>query len=139
MPNVMELAAVAEGPRRVFVYGTLRKGEVNDINRLSPSPVYLGSARVAGTLYPLGWYPGLVLGGEGTVVGEVYAVTPELERRLDEIECLLPEPTGEYLKRELQVDVEGRAMECFVYEIEAGLVANLDPMPEGDWLSRAGA
>jgi len=122
--------------RRVFVYGTLRRGEVNDINLLAPPPVFLANASLDGTLYPLGWYPGLVLGGPGRVVGEVYAISPALEIRLDEIEGLLPEPTGEYLKRTVQVDVESGSLDCFVYEIAPALVGNLVPLAEGDWLRR---
>ena len=55
------LEAVLDAPRpspqatlHVFVYGTLRRGEANDINRLRPPPRYLGQARTRGTLYALG-------------------------------------------------------------------------------------
>ncbi len=34
----------------VFVYGTLRRGEVNDITRLRPAPRFVGDAHVAGLL-----------------------------------------------------------------------------------------
>lgn len=125
--------------RHVFVYGTLRRGEVNDINQLMPRPRFLGQASVEGHLYPLGWYPGLVLGGPGRVVGEVYAVSPELEVRLDEIEGLLPEPSGEYIKQEILLEVAGQSLECFLYEIAPALVSHLVPMAEGDWLRRPSA
>lgn len=125
--------------RHVFVYGTLRRGEVNDINHQLPAPQFIGDSSVAGSLYPLGWYPGLVLGGPGRVVGEVYAVSPDLETRLDEIEGLLPEPSGEYIKRELAFEVQGRSLDCFVYEIAPALVSHLVPMAEGDWLRRPSA
>lgn len=124
--------------RHVFVYGTLRRGEVNDINKLVPSPQFMGESSVVGTLYPLGWYPGLVLGSGGRVVGEVYAVSADLEMRLDEIEGLLPEPSGEYMKQDLTLEVAGQAVECFVYEIAPALVSHLVPMAGGDWLQRAG-
>lgn len=130
-------AADPAAARHVFVYGTLRRGEVNDINTLTPAPTFIGPARLAGTLYPMGWYPGLVLGGEQQVVGEVYAVLPALEDRLDEIEGLLPEPSGEYAKREVTVESERGPLQCFVYEIAAPLVAHLEPLPDGDWLQRA--
>ena len=71
--------------RYVFVYGTLRRGGSNDINRLAPAPVWVGEASIAGTLYDFGRYPGVVLGGEGRVVGEVYGIDASLERVLDEI------------------------------------------------------
>ena len=56
---------------RVFVYGTLRRGDDNDITRLLPAPRLVGHAHVAGTLHHLGAYPGIVLGGPGRVLGEV--------------------------------------------------------------------
>jgi len=125
--------------RHVFVYGTLRRGEVNDINALQPAPTYVGGAMLNGTLYPMGWYPGLVMGGESLVVGEVYSVSPELEERLDEIEGLLPEPSGEYAKREVEVDVDASRVQCFVYEIATALVAHLEPLESGDWRDRPGS
>ena len=125
--------------RHVFVYGTLRRGEANDINELQPRPQFIGQASVEGSLYPLGWYPGLVLGGPGRVVGEVYAVAADLETRLDEIEGLLPEPSGEYIKQSLVLEVGGQSLECFLYEIAPALVSHLVPMAEGDWLRRPSA
>ncbi|MEY2809687.1 MAG: hypothetical protein RLZ66_1198, partial [Pseudomonadota bacterium] len=72
-------------PRRVFVYGTLRRGQSNDINCKLPAPKYLGRARVNGVMFHLGAYPGVVLGGPRWVQGEVYEVTPDLEHALDEL------------------------------------------------------
>lgn len=124
--------------RYVFVYGTLRRGEVNDINQLIPTPEFIGGSSVGGSLYPLGWYPGLVLDDRSRVVGEVYAISPQLETKLDEIEGLLPEPTGEYLKRDVELVVGERTVTCFVYEIAPALVGHLVPM-ESDWLQRPNA
>ena len=128
-----------EPTRHVFVYGTLRRGEINDINRQSaaPSPVFVGEASLAGTLYDLGAYPGLVLGGAGRVQGEVYAISPALERRLDEIEEVLPEPTGEYDKREVDVVMQGQTVRCLVYEIARSRTAGRREISGGDWVRRA--
>ncbi|QHJ00853.1 gamma-glutamylcyclotransferase [Xylophilus rhododendri] len=128
--------ACADTGRYVFVYGTLRRGEVNDINLLRPAPKYLGAASIPGRLYSMGWYPGLVMDGCMAVVGEVYSVSHSVEQRLDEIEGLLPEPTGEYAKRELEIEVNGKLIRCFVYEIAPALVAHLEPLADGDWLAR---
>ena len=125
-----------EPSRHVFVYGTLRRGQSNDINRQVVPPVFVGSAVVVGTLYNLGAYPGLVLDGGGVVRGEVYAVSPALERRLDEIEEILPEPTGEYHRREVAVDVAGRTVSCLVYEIDRQRIAGRRVIASGDWLLR---
>jgi gamma-glutamylcyclotransferase (GGCT)/AIG2-like uncharacterized protein YtfP len=128
--------------RHVFVYGTLRRGDVRDITRLLPTPRFVGMASVAGVLYDLGPYPGLVLGGEGRVTGEVYAITPELERQLDAIEEVWPQQTGEYAKREVAVQLLlprdaacGAAAEllCLVYEINPLHTAGRPVIASGDW------
>lgn len=122
--------------RCVFVYGTLRRGEANDVNRLHPAPRYLGEAAVRGTLYDLGTSPGVLLGGAGRVRGEVYAVATELERQLDVIEAVAPVPSGEYLRREVEVSLRGRALRCLVDEIAARRVQGCAVIASGDWLQR---
>lgn len=60
---------------RIFVYGTLKKGERLDM--YLEGQTYIKDAIVRGTLYDLGWYPTLVLDGEGYAPGEVYEVDEE--------------------------------------------------------------
>lgn len=122
--------------QHVFVYGTLRCGEANDINRLRPAPRLLGSARIRGALYDLGPYPGAILGGEGWVAGEVYAITAALEQRLDEIEEVAPVPSGEYTRRHVEVEVAGLLVRCLVYEIDPARVRGCRLIDGGDWLRR---
>ena len=122
--------------QHVFVYGTLRRGEANDINRLRPAPRLLGLARLRGALYDLGPYPGVILGGEGWVQGEVYAITPELEQQLDVIEEVAPVPSGEYGRRHLEVEVAGQTLRCLVYEIRPERVRSAPLIAGGDWLRR---
>jgi gamma-glutamylcyclotransferase (GGCT)/AIG2-like uncharacterized protein YtfP len=126
-----------EAPQRhVFVYGTLRRGGRNDINRLQPAPEYVGMGEVRGVLYHLDWYPGLTLGGEEavTVVGEVYRITPQLEAVLDAIEQIVPGADSEYFKREVDVAVDGRGVACLVYEINPQHVRDRTPIGHGDWI-----
>jgi gamma-glutamylcyclotransferase (GGCT)/AIG2-like uncharacterized protein YtfP len=126
-----------EGPvRHVFVYGTLRRGGRNDINRLRPAPQYVGMGEVHGVLYHLDWYPGLTLGGEEavTVVGEVYRISPELEAVLDEIEQIVPGADSEYFKREVDIQVEGRPVACLLYEINPVHVRDRQVIGHGDWI-----
>ena len=128
--------------RHVFVYGTLRRGGVNDITQLTPAPQFVGRAAIWGTLYHLGAYPGLVLDGtiSGSVpfkvVGEVYAITSTLEKALDEIEGLWPVPNGEYIKREVPVDVTGNQVVCIVYEVALLHLKNREVIASGDWMQR---
>lgn len=120
--------------RHVFVYGTLRRGEANDINRLQPAPRFVGTARLQGEMYHLGRYPGVILGGADWVDGEVYAITPELERQLDIIEEVYPQQTDEYVKREVVVPVEGEMLMCLVYEINPRYTQGLPRIAMGDWV-----
>jgi gamma-glutamylcyclotransferase (GGCT)/AIG2-like uncharacterized protein YtfP len=120
--------------RHVFVYGTLRRGDSNDITRLMPAPRFVGEGRIAGTMYHLGRYPGVTLGGDGAVAGEVYAITPELERVLDEIEELYPQQSDEYFKRVVSVEVAGQQLACIVYEINPRYVVAARPIVGGDWV-----
>jgi gamma-glutamylcyclotransferase (GGCT)/AIG2-like uncharacterized protein YtfP len=122
--------------RHVFVYGTLRRGGRNDINRLRPSPEYVGMGEVQGVLYHLDWYPGLTLGGEEavTVVGEVYRIADELEAVLDAIEQIVPGGDSEYFKREVDIAVGGRPVSCLVYEINPTHVRGRQAIGHGDWI-----
>lgn len=122
--------------RHVFVYGTLRRGGRNDINRLQPAPGYVGMGEVQGVLYHFDWYPGLTLGGEEavTVVGEVYRITPELEAVLDRIEGIRESADSEYFKREVDVATQGGPVTCLVYEINPERVRGLQAIGHGDWI-----
>ena len=122
--------------RHVFVYGTLRRGGRNDINRLVPAPDYVGMGEVRGSLYRIDWYPGLTLGGEDavTVVGEVYRISPQLEAVLDAIEQVEPGDDSEYFKRNVPIAVEGRSIPCLVYEINPTHVRGRQKIGHGDWI-----
>ena len=129
-------------PTYVFVYGTLRRGESRDINRLQPAPVWVGTAQLPGVLYCLGDYPGMVLLDAAIsttsqlVQGEVYAVTPAIERQLDDIEGILPQPTGEYCKREASVHLsdDGQLLRCTLYEATPPFIAGKPIIASGDWV-----
>lgn len=135
------------GWRHVFVYGTLRRGESNDINRLEPAPAWVGPATVSGSLFDLGAYPGLVLAGtqgedgtpdglpHGRVSGEVYRITSALESLLDRIEDVAPEPSGEYRRREVEVIVSGRVLACLVYELTWERALGRLRIDPGDWVA----
>lgn len=54
-----------------------------------------------------GCYPGLLLQGQNTVVGEVHAITAALEARLDATEGISPGPEDEYRQREVDMGLQG--------------------------------
>jgi len=128
MPHSPEVA------RHVFVYGTLRRGGRNDIARYRPRPEYVADARIEGTLYDLGAYPGAVLGGQGWIAGEVYRITAAVEAELDALEEVMPDDSGEYIKREVPVSVGQRWLECLVYEIHADRTSGRRVIAGGDWM-----
>ena len=123
--------------RYVFVYGTLRKGEVCDINLLQPAPIFIGNSQINGTLHDLGSYPGVRLGGGQWVRGEVYQITPELECQLDDIEEVWPQQTGEYVRREVVVQCVGLHLPCLIYEVAETRIAGKLVITCGDWVRRA--
>ncbi|SFC76787.1 Uncharacterized conserved protein YtfP, gamma-glutamylcyclotransferase (GGCT)/AIG2-like family [Polaromonas sp. OV174] len=148
-PLNLDLASMPQlSASYVFVYGTLRRGESRDINRLLPVPQWLGSASVSGLLYDLGTYPGLLLGGPGRVVGEVYAISPALERQLDAIEEVWPQQSGEYARREVLVQLDSHLvphdeaaagakptlLPCLLYEIAPERTQGRPLINSGDWV-----
>lgn len=140
MPQLEDPSAAETLLRHVFVYGTLRRGEQRDINRLLPAPVWVGPGHVVGTLYDLGSYPGLVLGAGSTVLGEIYQVTAALERQLDEIEEVWPQDSGEYTRSHVSVALQaepaggGQEQVCLVYAVNPARTEGKPVIAGGDWV-----
>lgn len=140
MPQLEDSPACDAQTRYVFVYGTLRRGEQRDINRLLPAPVWAGFGHVMGMLYDLGSYPGLVLGVGGEVKGEIYQVTATLEQLLDEIEEVWPINSGEYLRHHVSVTVQNRQPDaahqqvCLVYAVNPACTQGRPVIAGGDWV-----
>ncbi|GJM03928.1 MAG: gamma-glutamylcyclotransferase [Rhodomicrobium sp.] len=61
----------------IFVYGTLKRSVANPMGAMMRSYAnYVAEAIIAGRIYDLGPYPGLVLEDSGTAVyGEIYEIT----------------------------------------------------------------
>ena len=139
------LPTITDQPAYVFVYGTLRRGEQRDINLLLPTPLFIGYGKTPGVLYDLGAYPGVRLGGGGFVHGEVYEISAEVERQLDEIEEVWPQQTEEYSRQEVRVAFTdasvasevGLDQTCLVYEASVQRTAGRCVMASGDWLQRS--
>ncbi len=71
----------------VFVYGTLRRDGSNHFRMAGAE--FVSEATVAGRLYRIDWYPGLVLDAAGDEIqGEIFAVGPDLLAALDVFEGL---------------------------------------------------
>ncbi|SHO54850.1 gamma-glutamylcyclotransferase family protein [Vibrio quintilis] len=107
----------------VFVYGTLRQGEMNHF--FLEDSKFLGyySTKPAYALYHLGEYPGLTQ-GEQSVCGEVYEVSEACLARLDELEDI----PVEYRREEINTPF-GRAW-IYIYQDVSKLK---QVIISGDW------
>jgi gamma-glutamylcyclotransferase (GGCT)/AIG2-like uncharacterized protein YtfP len=80
----MAPGALPQERQLVFVYGTLKRGEKN--HHWLEGASWQGEAELSGVLlHDLGPFPMAVI-GDGTAIGEVYAVEERGLARLDELE-----------------------------------------------------
>ncbi|OAQ20122.1 gamma-glutamylcyclotransferase family protein [Thermosulfurimonas dismutans] len=102
---------------RIFVYGTLKRGE--SLHYLLREARFLGEGRVKGyALYDLGEYPAArPASGEAFVWGEIYEIKPDLFEVLDEVE-------DEYDRQEVPVEIEDSRV------ITAWMYIYREPLPE---------
>lgn len=130
------------GRERIFLYGTLRRGGTRDIEKFYGGADFLGEACVRGLLHDFGDYPGLRLSEDGGWVrGEVFDVTLETLRGLDEwegIDPVAPE-AGEYRRVRADVECRGGSESCWIYEARAKACAGRPVLRSGDWLARGGS
>ncbi len=112
---------------RVFVYGTLRRGEVHE--QLLRGAQYLGGHRTEPrfTLFNLGRFPAAVAGGSTALVGEVFAVDAATLRWLDQFEHC-PQT---FLRTQIATPL-GEAW-IYLYRLAPGTAMTI---PSGDWLNR---
>lgn len=130
--------------QHVFVYGTLRAGESNDIRLAAErhgiaAPMLIGSGHINGRLYDFDAYPGLVLDPTaGPVHGDIYRIEETLVPVLDEIEEIVPGVIGLYRSERLHVSIEvdGRAqvIDCLIYPVSEAAVEGLPRIDNGDWV-----
>ncbi len=134
----------------VFVYGTLRAGEVNDLNEAArrhglPAPRLVGSGSVPGRLYDFGSYPGYVpaalepdsagLPGGSRVVGDIYEIDEALIPVLDEIEEVYPGQATLFVRTEQEVACADGKRRCLLYPVGAEAVRSLPEIEGGDWVA----
>ncbi|PSW15180.1 gamma-glutamylcyclotransferase [Photobacterium sanctipauli] len=114
---------------KVFVYGTLRKGESN--HHLLQQALYLGQCQIQGRyqLFNLGYYPALVDAEHNRrIAGEVYQVSAQELAQLD----ILEEYPSLYRREPVETQ-HGRAW-VYLYN------HNVDSFPlieDGDWCHRS--
>lgn len=113
---------------RLFVYGTLRQDAAS--HELMAGAQRVGSARTAPvyTLVTFGWFPGLVVDGTTSVVGELYDVDEATLRALDDYE-------GEWFARGTVSLSDGAHAVAWFARPEAA--AGRAEIPSGDFLQAA--
>lgn len=113
---------------RVFVYGTLRRGECN--HHLLANAGFLGAYRTPPCFgfWQLQWCPAATTAGETAILGEVYAVDAATFADLDRLERY-----PEWYDR-LRLNTPWGEAWCYVL---TSLPATATPLPHGDWCLRA--
>lgn len=111
---------------RVFVYGSLLVGEPN--HHVMRGATLVGPATTAPVyeLFDLGRYPGLVAGGAGAVVGELFVVDAAGLERLDRFEG---HPT--WYRRDTIALASGDAVQAYLVERDA--TVGRPRIDGGDW------
>jgi gamma-glutamylcyclotransferase (GGCT)/AIG2-like uncharacterized protein YtfP len=120
----------------LFVYGTLRQGEANDLSIKSGAEL-VGDDSINGRLYDLGWYPGVkLLKNNGfdhrlpSVTGTVFLLTDDnIVRHLDSYEGY-----PNLYDRSVVKTAEGREAWVYTYNDEVG---DNQCIRTGDWTRQA--
>ncbi|MFM7103055.1 MAG: gamma-glutamylcyclotransferase, partial [Verrucomicrobiota bacterium] len=136
MPDPWELDPAA---LPLAVYGSLRRstGRLAELG-VADDLELLGECRLAGRLYDLGEFPGL-LPGPGSVVGELYRFSrPRTLAILDDYEAFLPaDPAGSLFVREPVQLLEPERL-AWVYRYNRPAPAGAEVV-SGDWLQHRAA
>lgn len=134
-----------QGPKEIFVYGTLLPGEAN-FHQIATMVAGREAARTRGRLFhlPLG-YPALMEAEEGWVQGELLRFNEPIEKVLDvcdRIEGYQPddEESSLFIRVAKQVEPEGGASkEAWCYIVGPALpeesLREGQEVDDGDWLA----
>jgi gamma-glutamylcyclotransferase (GGCT)/AIG2-like uncharacterized protein YtfP len=117
----------------IFVYGSLRRGGAGAMSTRFPGSKFIAEAKVNGSLYDLGAYPGLLLNeSNSSVTGEVYEVDDELLNKLDEFEA-----STNYSRKQVEISLGTDKKACWTYEPDPEFYSLRTLIPSGDWIEYA--
>ena len=117
----------------VFVYGTLRRGSARAMSIRFPKSRFVAEAKVSGSLYDLGAYPGLLIDDSNSlVIGEVYEVDDEILNKLDDMEA-----SSYYSRKQVEISLDTRRRTCWIYEPNPELYSPRILIISGDWIEYA--
>ena len=117
----------------VFVYGTLRRDSVGAMSTRFPDSRFVAEAKVNGSLYDLGAYPGLLLDDSNSlVIGEVYEVDNETLSKLDDFES-----SSHYWRKQVKIPLGTQSKKCWIYAPNPEAFSGRTPIISGDWIEYA--
>src|SRR6267143_82706 len=117
----------------VFVYGTLRRGGARAMSTLFPNSKFIADAKVSGSLYDLGAYPGLLINESNSLVtGEVYEVDDEILNQLDDIEA-----SSYYRRTQVEISLGANRKASWIYEPNPDAYSLRTLIRSGDWIEYA--
>jgi gamma-glutamylcyclotransferase (GGCT)/AIG2-like uncharacterized protein YtfP len=117
----------------VFVYGTLRRGGAGAMSIRFPDSKFIADAKVTGSLYDLGAYPGLLLNeSNSSVIGEVYEVDDEILNQLDDFEA-----SSHYWRKQVEISLGDHRTACWTYEPQPEFYSPRALITSGDWIEYA--
>ena len=98
-----------------------------------PDSKFIAGAKVGGSLYDLGAYPGLLVNESNSlVIGEVYEVDDETLCKLDEFEA-----SSNYWRKQVEISVGTDRKMCWVYEPNPEFYSLRTLITSGDWIEYA--
>ena len=117
----------------VFVYGTLRRGSAGAMAIRFPNSKFIADAKVSGSLYDLGAYPGVLLNESNSlVIGEVYEVDDEILHKLDDYEA-----SSHYWRKQVEISVGTHKRIGWTYEPSLESYSLRTLIQSGDWIEYA--
>jgi len=117
----------------VFVYGTLRRGGAGAMLERFPNARFIADAKVSGSLYDLGAYPGLLLNqSNSTVTGEVYEVDDQTLNELDDFEA-----STNYWRKQVEILLGAQSRMGWTYEPNPEFHSLRALITSGDWIEYA--
>jgi gamma-glutamylcyclotransferase (GGCT)/AIG2-like uncharacterized protein YtfP/broad specificity phosphatase PhoE len=119
----------------VFVYGSLRRGAARAMSIRFPNSKFIAAAKVSGSLYDLGAYPGLLLNESNSlVVGEAYEVDDETLTQLDDFEA-----SSKYRRQQVEISFDDQRITGWTYipESDSESYSQRTLITSGDWLEHA--
>ncbi len=114
---------------KIFVYGTLRKGEYNHVFLKDEKYLHDAITKRHYTFYNLGGFPAIVKGGTHSIVGEVYEVSLETLEKLDILES-----HPQFYKRQKITLEGGLIVETYILNEEH--TQGLKIIKSGDWKNK---